>query len=78
MVSQLLLWKIEHQWPYSQNLITFLWLKNWPNKPVLHITKAERLVGEKHSSLMSLFLSSEENEDLFLSKKITQILQREN
>ncbi len=51
------------QGPYPQHLIFSLVMKG-PNKLVLHYTKQENHSWDKHSSLMGLFVSYEENEVL--------------
>jgi hypothetical protein len=49
---------------YSQLLIFFLTYKSDQKTRLLHNIKLERLANEKHSNLLGLFITYEENEVL--------------
>ncbi len=52
------------QGPYSQHFIFFVTYELAIITTVLHYTKLERLAMDKHSSLLGIFVSYEENEVL--------------
>jgi hypothetical protein len=52
--------------PYSQHFIFIVTYEQTLKARVLYTTKLERLGGYKHSSLLDLFVSYEENEVLWI------------
>ncbi len=51
---------------HIHNILFFSLLINGPNELVLHYNKLERLVSDKHSSLLGTFVSYEENEVVYI------------
>ncbi len=61
---------MSYQGPYSQNLIFFVTYEWAQYVSVLHHTKLEKIVRDKLSSLLGLFVSYEENEMFWIRSLI--------